>query len=86
MQVIPALLIVALVGGAIVFAFYLGYTAATYREREARRAAQRRITMLTTWVKQNWPDRYAAFRDGHHMGYQQGVQHGPTIHQEAEDE
>ena len=86
MQNLPALLIVVGVGAAIVFSFWLGYSSATYRERHARNAAERRLKMLSTWVQQNWPNRYAAFRDGHSLGYQQGVLHGPDLLQENEDE
>lgn len=78
----------------MIAAFWIGYTAAETREREARDLIEKNLrdlrnqkAKLTQWVRSNWPNEFEAYRRGHQEGYQQGVLQSPdlTAYAEAEE-
>lgn len=82
--------VVGLIASAMVIVFLLGFNAAQNRNgrisrglRGQLRLAERQRHQLTKWVRENWPNEYAAYQRGVQEGYQQGVLQGPSL---AEDE
>lgn len=70
-------------------AFFLGWDVAESRERKAKRILDANLKLairqkheLTSWVRANWPNEYAAWRQGHSEGYQQGVLHAAALENE----
>jgi hypothetical protein len=70
--------------------YLLGYLAAETRERRAKavldanlKLAIRQKREMSEWIKANWPNEYTAYREGHTLGYQQGVLQGPELGGEA---
>lgn len=66
--------------------FWLGWNAASVRERRAKRILDSNLKLvikqkqqLYEWVRTNWPTEAAAFKAGHTEGYQQGVLHSPKL-------
>lgn len=76
MEHLPATLIAAAVCIVGIIVFLLGY-------RSAERS--QRIEQVYQWIQKNWPDKQTAFKQGHRMGYQQGVLQARTL-EEDEDE
>lgn len=71
-------------------AFFLGWDIAESRERKAKyildanlKLAIRQKNQLSQWVRQNWPNEYAAMQRGYHEGYQQGVIQSPYLDEET---
>lgn len=66
--------------------FFLGYETAEDNGKRAIRALRDRLRdeqnkkhQLTTWIRANWPNEYAAWERGHREGYQQGVLDSPKL-------
>ena len=76
METPAALLVVAAVCALPVLTFLLGY--------DINRS--RRITRISEWIQENWPDRKEAFKQGHRLGYQQGVLQARALEEEEQDE
>jgi hypothetical protein len=73
---ILATIAIAILVVVSLFAWALGYSTA-WAKSEAWEVRCREIVAqkaaLATWVRDNWPDEYAAYRRGVAEGYQQGV-------------
>ena len=89
----PAHLILLAVALFMLAAFITGYTAAETKERKAHdqlrttiRNIEQQKRSLTTWVRENWPNEFDAYRRGHQEGYQQGVLHSPFLEGWGADE
>lgn len=72
--------------GLSIASFALGWNVAENRERKAKkildanlRLAIRQKNDLTSWIRENWPNEYAAHQNGHMAGYQQGVLDAPLL-------
>lgn len=75
-----------------VICFLLGYDVAETRERKAAAGLERQLRFvekqkheLSVWVRKNWPNEYAARREGHLLGYQQGILQGPELERDDAD-
>jgi hypothetical protein len=74
-------------------AFLTGWTMKESRETQAHqktknalRQVEKAKRQLTSWVRENWPDEFAAYRAGHQVGYQQGVLQAAELEQLAAEE
>lgn len=90
MTPIAPILVAALV---ILAAFFLGFTAARDDERRAHAKTRKLLQQvnrqkrdMTKWVQTNWPDEFAAYKNGHINGYQQGVLQAADLEAQAEAE
>ena len=75
MEHLPAAAIAAAVLVVGILVFLLGYRSATRSQR---------IENIYQWIQKNWPDRQTAFKQGHKMGYQQGVLHARALEEEED--
>lgn len=85
------LLVIFAMSVIAIAAFYLGYQAAETKERQAKKDLQRQarevrnqMSKLSRWVRENWPNEYAAYRNGHIEGYQQGVYQASELEHSGE--
>lgn len=69
--------------------FALGYQAGDHSNQYVLRSIRSQLHMvqkqkreLGEWVRENWPNEYAAFRQGHTAGYQQGIDHMALMDEE----
>ena len=77
METPAALLLVAAVCALPILTYLLGYTA---------RRPDSRVTRIQEWIQENWPDKKEAFKQGHRLGYQQGVLQARALEEEEQDE
>lgn len=65
-----------------ILSYLLGYGASSYRERRAHRNLEMRLRQVNEWVRMNWPDKHAAWKQGHASGYQQGILQAEILREE----
>lgn len=89
---IPLWITILLIVLLSVISFLLGYDVAETRERHALSAVRRELRFierqkneLSSWVRTNWPNEYAARREGHLLGYQQGILHAAELERDDAD-
>ena len=85
------LLVILAMSFLAIGSFFLGYDISETKERLAKKQLQRQIretrnqmSQLSRWVRENWPDEYTAYRNGHIDGYQQGIYQASELEHSGE--